>query len=229
MSTGQKSIEAGAGRHPGSSDRKEWLSFAHARGEVMRARQAGEAEAQDWLYEAAREFRVPVRFVPETMLRNWGNLEAARRGWAPPKHLEDEEGPQCEWYNPLDYMKREGSRPVSRLCVEHDTEWHGPALRLALGKMLHIAKRPAPEEDGLPKAKRGAPRKYDWDAIGPAFLNWLHDKEGRAELPFPACYDAVVELAHNLGHDDTPDQETVRPHVRRWKATYLKTLRKRKK
>ena len=51
----------------------------------------------------------------------------------------------------------------------------------------------------------------------------------RAKLRFPQHYDAVIELAQELGVKGTPDPETVRPYVRKWKAAYLKTLGKPEK
>jgi hypothetical protein len=83
-----------------------------------------------------------------------------------------------------------------------------------------------PEPPQLPGTTRGRPRDYPWDEVGAAFGAWLHQEPGRPGLRFRVHYDAVVDLLHELGHAGTPDQETVRPLVKRWKAGYLATLGK---
>jgi hypothetical protein len=77
------------------------------------------------------------------------------------------------------------------------------------------------------KGVGGAPRKYDWDALGAAFGAWLHDQPGRADaLPKTKGKirrDAVKELAVKLGMDP-PDDDSIRPYMKKWLDAYRRTF-----
>jgi hypothetical protein len=132
----------------------------------MRAMHAAEAEAQDWLYQVARERKVAVRFTPDGMLREPANLRAAARNWEPPEHAAGEEGPHCAWFSPRCSMVAPRHRPLLQLSVEHDSEWDAGQLQAALEEA-------APAAEASRKGAGGRPVSDDWLAVMVEVGSWL--------------------------------------------------------
>jgi hypothetical protein len=74
------------------------------------------------------------------------------------------------------------------------------------------------------KGVGGAPRKYDWDALGAAFGAWLHDEPGRDWLGGEAHTRALAELAAEL-EIEAPDRTTAQPYFGRWLKGYRAFLK----
>jgi len=192
----------------------KWVPVAVAK-DMIRAvapphRDAG--WAQEWLQREVGTIR--SRLVPGGMSQR-ETVTAARRGRKVP-------APEYE---------RNLADLILRLLASKATQnWPVPAETILSLATLDPAELPALTLQRLmaaappAKGKGGAPQKYPWSKIGAAFGAWLHEKPGRAQLPFPKCYDAVVDLMYRLGEAEPPDKETVRNYVKEWKAAYLATL-----
>jgi hypothetical protein len=73
------------------------------------------------------------------------------------------------------------------------------------------------------KGVGGAPGKYDWNALGAAFGAWLHNEPGRADERPKVKYDAVRDLAVQLGMEP-PTDRSIQPYVKTWVDAYRRTL-----
>jgi hypothetical protein len=74
------------------------------------------------------------------------------------------------------------------------------------------------------KGVGGAPRKYDWDALGAAFGAWLNDATGRDQLGEDAHVKVLATLAEEM-NIQAPDRSTAQPYLARWLKGYQAFLR----
>jgi hypothetical protein len=80
---------------------------------------------------------------------------------------------------------------------------------------------PAPKK---PKRKRGPPFQYKWNELGAAFGTWLHEDASHQKLPFLSLWSVLCDLAAELGHEKTPEQESARPYIDAWLDGHQKAL-----
>jgi hypothetical protein len=155
-----------------------WETFLLARGKVMRALQALEDEAAEWLRRAALDKTVRVRFSADYLLRSKTNpgRESARLN--DPSMIEgdgeDNGVCACEWWLPNDELNV-GLQAMAEPGIRYHTEWHAADLQAALEKA-------APVSTKSRKGIGGRPPHSFWHVLGVEAGAWMAD-EGAPSSP----------------------------------------------
>jgi|tagenome__1003787_1003787.scaffolds.fasta_scaffold20558876_2 hypothetical protein len=216
-----------ASAHVAGRPRGVWLTFARARGWVMRTLGYSAEEAAEWLRELATEEvieggvprpRALVVFTRSVQVQHPDNLQRLD-AWTN-RRKGEEEGHYFRWIRPC-HEFREGPEVMDERFTKEFTRWYAPDIDAALAEETAATNRPGGRPLSPEGKKRGPTPKWDWERITAA-AKLAYARDGGA-MPWKNLVALIMDLAQSQtgtrpSSDSTAEQ--IAGEIRRdWKRS----------